>query len=147
MSHFIMSMLLGVGLRLRPPVSNTTPFAHQHVGLGVFGVGGLVFEDAEGGRLGRAQVHGQQAAHAQGFDFGQVEDVGGVAGFVAGLGHALGKLHGVELIERGVDEVAGQQHALQQAVEGVDFGGTVAALPTRYTSFSAGALRDFSSVL
>ncbi len=99
------------------------------------------------GGSGRAQVDGQQAAHAQGFNFGQVEDVGGVAGFVAGLGHALGKLGGVELVERRVHQVAGQEHALQQAVELGDSRPTVAALPTSVMLVRVGAVRDFSSVL
>jgi hypothetical protein len=71
MSHFIWSMLLGVGFRLRPPVSYTTPFPTSTKGFLFTGILRLPLQHTERGWVHTALVHGQQSAQAQRFDAGR----------------------------------------------------------------------------
>jgi hypothetical protein len=89
--------------------------AHEHHGLAVARPGRLPLQDAEGGRVHRALVDGQQAAHAQFLDAGLVQYADPEAGLLAQALDLFGEARRGEEGEGLVDQVPGGVQRVDQA--------------------------------
>ena len=105
MSLFMCSMF-AAGLIEMPPLSNVMPLPTSAI---FFRAPGPPVAQAEQPRLAdRAAADGQDAAVAAGGQRVLVEDLGGQAELLAGRGAAGGELGRVQVVRRGVDQVADQ---------------------------------------